>query len=87
MVVKKNTMGKIEPFSIIAAILALIGFWFSGVIATGVLILGAILVSVSWRRFKNNKKYTVKWPLYVGAGIVALAILIRVLGITLIALF
>jgi asparagine N-glycosylation enzyme membrane subunit Stt3 len=80
-------MTKIEPISIVAAILLLIGFWFGGILGTLVLIIGAILLSLSYKRFKNNPDYGAKWILYVGAVILALSILIRLLGMSLVALF
>jgi len=79
-------MAKIEPLSIIATILLLIGFWFGGILGTLVLIVGAVLLSFSYKRFKNNPDYTAKWILYVGAVILALSIIVRVLGMSLVAL-
>lgn len=77
-------MGKIEPLSIVAAILALIGFWFGGILGTLVLLIGAIFLSFSYKRFKKDSTYTVKWPMYVAAIIVGLAILIRLVLMSLI---
>lgn len=74
-------MGKIEPLSIVATVLLLSGFLLGGILGTLVLLVGAILLSFSYKRFKNNPEYGQKWILYVGAIILGLNILIRLLAI------
>jgi len=80
-------MGKIEPFSVVAAILLLFGFLFGGILGILALIVGAILLSVSQGRFKKNPEYTAKWVLYIGAIILVLSILLRLFGMSLVLLF
>ncbi len=77
-------MAKIEPLSIIAALLALSTFLIGGLIGNLLLIISAILMALSYKRFKKSKEYTIKWPLYIAMVIVWGTIAIRIIGISLI---
>ena len=74
-------MTKIEPFSIVAAILMLLGILIGGIFEILFLIVGAIFLSLSFKRFKKNPEYTAKWILYTAAVILLLSIVLRVVGI------
>ena len=78
---------KLEPFSILAAILALVTFFIGGIIGNLILIVAAIFMSLSYQRFKKDSSYTTKWPLYVAAVIVIGTIIMKVIGISLVSLF
>jgi len=80
-------MVKIEPLSVVAAILMLVGIVIGGIFEILFLLIGAIFLSFSYKRFKKDSTYTAKWILYVGAVILLLSILLRIFGIALFALF
>jgi hypothetical protein len=84
---KKIEMSKIEPLSIVAIVLMLSGIVIGGIFELLLLIAGAVFISLSFKKFKNNSEYGSKWILYVGAIILLISILLRIIGIGLIALF
>ena len=78
-------MVKYDILSIIAVVLTALGFWFGGIIWTLVLIVGAIVMSVSYKKIKDKKEYAM-WPLYIAMIFVVLAILLRIFGMSIVSL-
>jgi heme O synthase-like polyprenyltransferase len=74
---------KVEPFSILAAILALVTFFIGGIIGNLILIVAAIFMSLSYQRFKKDSSYTTKWPLYVAAIVVLGTIFVKIILLSL----
>ncbi len=74
-------MTQYEPLSITATVLLLIGFVFGGFLGLIVLIVGAILLSQAYTKFKKSpKKYKGMWIIYTGTVILVLSILIKLLA-------
>ena len=73
---------KLEPFSILASILALSTLFVETILGNLILIVAAIFMSLSYKRFKKDSSYTIKWPLYISAVIVIVTIIIKVVGIS-----
>lgn len=80
-------MTKIEPLSIVATVLMILGIVVGGIFEILFLLVGAIFLSLSFKRFKKDSTYTAKWILYTGAVILLLSILLRIIGIGWVILF
>ena len=69
---------RLEPLSIIAAILSISALIARGMIANFLLLIAAILVFLSYKRFKKNSKYKIRWPLHASSVTILAVLLIKI---------
>ena len=68
---------KFEPLSIISVILAIASLFTRGLAANFLLLSAAILVILSYKQFKKNSRYKIKWPLKASIIIVILVLVAK----------